>query len=64
MESMTHTVLESQAYDNALVIKYLCTATNFSRSTYTGTVMCRTLYKKFGQLFLHTYLLTCLKKDA
>ena len=29
---MTYTVLESRAYDNVVVKKYFCTATNFSRS--------------------------------
>ena len=30
MKSMTYIVLESYAYVNALVTKYLCTTTNFS----------------------------------
>ena len=31
MKSMAHTVLQTYAYDNVLVIKYFCTTINFWR---------------------------------
>ena len=32
MKSMTNTVLDSYAYNNILVMKYFCMATNFSHA--------------------------------
>ena len=32
MKSMTYTVLECYAYDNVLILKYVCTTTTFSRN--------------------------------